>query len=70
MSTDEHSGGWKAGGGVGKRYAVVDIGYSGEARCGGGRLGRQETVFLLLGYPNCSNSLLQPRHAGGGCGDD
>ena len=37
------------GGEVGKRYAVVDIGYSGEARGGGGRLGRskgQGTVFL------------------------
>ena len=39
MSVDVHSGGWKAGGEVGKRYAMVGIGYSGEARCGGGRLG-------------------------------
>ena len=39
MSIDEHLRKWKLGGQVGKRFAVVDIGYSGEARCDGGRLG-------------------------------
>ena len=42
--------GEESGGEVGKRYAVVGIGYSGEARCGGGRLGRlwRRFCFLLL----------------------